>query len=105
MVISDDDSDIEFGDIHPTPNYQRILQQKANLSSSPAFSAGNILLRNALGKGERSQNIAEAMSSVSPPSSPSTKPSEVERLRRSNADPQLSVTVYVFIKVWLNFVL
>lgn len=104
-VISDDeyDSDIEFGDIHPTPNYQHILQQRANLSSSPA-SEGHSFLRNAMGKVQRARLLTDAMSSPPPTSSPSTGSSdEVERHLVCKADsqilPQIIVTVYVFTKV------
>lgn len=98
-VISDneDDSDIEFGDIHPMLNYQRILQQRAQLSSSPAFSAGSRLLCNRMGKGQTTPINAETMSSPGSPSIESTD--EVKQHLNRKVESQMLVTIYVFTKV------
>lgn len=87
IVISDDDddSDVEIVDVEPgVPNYQRILVERATLSSSPAAS-----------KVRRDRLIAAAMSS-----SPATSDKdEVEQHFRTKAAAQTSVTLYVFAKV------
>lgn len=96
-VTAEDDSDIEFGDIQPMLDYQRILQQRAQLSSSPAYSAGHKLLRDQMGKGRSTRIVAETMSSPSYPSMESSD--EVDLHLAHKGDLQILVTIYVFTKV------